>query len=131
MSVTFSKVLTTSLTVLVLLFNQAFVSDSNNAFASGASRSGGTGGAASIPAPRRSPQEDRLDRLFNQGRKVFRSKISCNQGCLVAENVISDDNAADFLVSIHNQPRFKEALNNDELQAVSVYMLRRYDIKIE
>lgn len=130
MSVTFSKIFTTSLTVLALLFGQAFISESNDAFASGASRSGGTGGA-SVPTPRRSPQEDRLDRLFNQGRKVFRSKISCNQGCLVAENVISDNNAADFLVSIHNQPRFKEALNNDELQAVSVYMLRRYDIKIE
>ncbi len=93
--------------------------------------SGSTSGSSSIDLPSSAPQDRRIERLYNQGRKVFRRKVSCNDGCLVAEDIINNNNAANFLLAIHNQPRFKEALNEDEIQAVSVYMLRRYDIKID
>ncbi len=126
----FNKPLIISAMLAALLFGVTALMQSGQAYASG--------GASSSPAPsrgydapRQTPEQRRIDRLYDQGRKVFRRKVSCDDGCLVADDVINNNNAADFLLAIHNQPRFKEALEDEEIQAVSVYMLRRYDIKIE
>ncbi len=112
-----------------LFFGAALIDSSSQAFASG----GATGSTSrSFDLPSSPSREDRrIERLYNQGRKVFRRKVSCNDGCLVAGDIINNDNAAGFLLALHNQPRFKDALDQDEIQAVSVYMLRRYDIKVE
>lgn len=126
----FNKPLMTSATLAALLFGVTVLMQSGQAYASG--------GASSRPAPSRgfdaprtTPEQRRAERLYDQGRKVFRRKVSCDDGCLVADDVINNNNAAGFLLAIHNQPRFQEALDDEEIQAVSVYMLRRFEIKIE
>lgn len=128
MTSTFTKPLITGCTLAALIWCAGAAAPSGQTYASGGAT---TAPSRGFDLPQTSPQQRRIDRLYNQGRKLFRRKVSCNSGCLVADDVINDENAAGFLLAMHNQERFQEALNERELQAVSVYMLRRFDIKIE
>lgn len=126
---TFAKTLTSGMLLSVLFWGAGALTPSSQVYASGGASSGPPGRGFDLPQS--SPQQRRVERLYNQGRKVFRRKVSCNDGCLVARGVINNDNAAGFLLAMHNEDRFKQALDDDELQAVSVYMLQRYNIRIE
>lgn len=125
----FNKTLTASTLTAVLLFSITSLIQPGQVLASGGASSGSSGREFDVPAT--TPEQRHTDRLYDQGRKLFRRKVSCNNGCLVADDVINNNNAAGFLLAIHNQPRFQEALDDKEIQAVSIYMLRRFDIKIE
>ena len=68
--------------------------------------------------------------LYIKGRKLFSNHISCdNNNCLVGDGVIDDGNAAKYLVGLHNDERYLQLLDAEEMLALSVYMIRRYKLR--
>ena len=103
------------------------------AYASGSSGGSRGGGGASLPAtPRASREQREAERLYNQGRKLFRKRLDCDDSdCLVGEDVINRDNATDYLIQLNQDEKYSQALDDDEIRALSVYMIRRYRIQIQ
>lgn len=101
-------------------------------YASGST--GGGGASRDFPQtdPRASRQQREAERLYNQGRKLFRKRIDCDDSdCLVGEDVIDRDNAVDYLIKFNSDEQFTNELDKNEIRALSVYMIRRYRIEIQ
>ena len=122
------KYLLTMIVLMLLLVIGTYTVHSEAVYASG-SVGGGTG-PTNDPISRRIHRE--AERLYNQGRRIFRKRIACAQAdCLVGEDVIKRSNAADYLEKFNNEAEFLTALDAEEREALSAYMNKRYRLEIE
>ncbi len=97
------------------------LTSTNFAFASGSYSTGDSGDSF------RSSGGDHANQLYNTGKSAVYNKLTCSD-CPLAGQDVDATKATEIISMLTNKPEIAQKLSEDEIDAVIIYLTRRYNL---